>query len=75
MSDYSDRFSTMTRYDPKYSETLEQAMRRHGMDPDADVVPSAAGMPLRTSLPPKEFREHTRSLLRDAQKALRRKVI
>jgi hypothetical protein len=57
----------MMKYDAKLSEPLRKIVREQGFDPNADVVPSAAGMPLESVLSPAEFRRHSRNVLRNAR--------
>lgn len=60
----------MSKYDPKLSKPLRDAVRQSGFDPGADVIPSAAGMPLRSSLSPSQFSRHSRTVL-DRARTLR----
>jgi hypothetical protein len=54
----------MTRYYTKISEPLRRSAKEKGFDPNSKVIPSAAGMPLRSSLGPKEFAHESRLVIR-----------
>jgi hypothetical protein len=52
----------MTELDRQVSETFLELAEERGVDPFVDVIPSASGGALPTSLPEKEFRAHTKRL-------------
>lgn len=57
--------------DQTTQEVFDDFARRTGFDPDADVVPSAAGLPLETDLTPEQFRDHSKAAFRDSYVAIR----
>ena len=61
----------MVDHDPKLPAELDILAVADGFDPNALIVPSAAGMPLATGLSPQQSLEHSKAVFEAAERGLR----